>query len=76
MSNSVYYTESDDNPINDYKEEIRQLADTVLAKGEIEDKQHKGSNQQSTKYGKTREILQTIFLSIFTTIRIYGIKIS
>ena len=41
LSNPVFYRESDNDPIEEYREEIKQWADTALENGELDDKQHK-----------------------------------
>ena len=39
LSDPTYYRESDNDPIEDYRVEIKQWADTALEKGELDDKQ-------------------------------------
>ena len=41
LPDPVHYSEVNNNPIEDYKDEIKQWADTALNVGEIDDKQHK-----------------------------------
>jgi hypothetical protein len=39
LSNPVHYTETDDNPMEEYKQEIKQWAEAALENNEIDDKQ-------------------------------------
>ena len=60
LSNPVYYTETEDDPMDTYKQEIQNWADNALDIGEIDGKQHKYiTDVQDTHHANPKPLYKT-----------------